>query len=101
MPREYADTPHQHPDLDAPSTFFEDAIEALENAQASWRVEEIRAKAQNMSGLAMRLCDRALHAEAEMIARLAAERLAALPLSAPIKRPETEYHQKCAKSSNQ
>ncbi len=69
----------QPADLDAPGTFFEDAIEALENAEAAWRVREIEIKAHFMATLAKRLCDLALHAEAKKIACLAREKRALLP----------------------
>ena len=65
--------------LDSPGTFFEDAIEALEIAQGRARVLEIRFKAETMVELAKRVCDPALSAEANMIARLANERLTEMP----------------------
>ncbi len=66
-------------ELDLPGTFFEDAIEALENAQGRARVLHIKDKAHAMAELAKRICDPALNAAANMIARLAVERLAAMP----------------------
>jgi hypothetical protein len=64
--------------LDFPSTFFEDAIEALENTETQARVREIEIKAHFMAALAERISDAALHAEAEKIARLAREKMALL-----------------------
>ena len=61
--------------LDSPGTFFEDAMEALEIAQGRARVLEIKSKAHSMAELARRVCDSALTAEANMIARLAYEKL--------------------------
>jgi microcystin degradation protein MlrC len=61
--------------LDSPGTFFEDAMEALEIAQGRARVLEIKSKAHSMAELARRVCDSALTAEANMIARLANEKL--------------------------
>jgi hypothetical protein len=56
-----------------------DAIEALETAQGRDRVLEIKFKAQSMAELAKHVCGPALTAEANMIARLANERLTAMP----------------------
>jgi hypothetical protein len=64
--------------LDLPGTFFEDAMEALEIAQGRARVLEIKSKAHSMAELARRVCDSALTAEANMIARLANEKLAGM-----------------------
>ncbi len=68
----------QPADLDAPSTFFEDAIEALENTETRPRLREIEIKAHFMAALAKRLCDVALHAEAEKIVCLAREKMSTL-----------------------
>jgi hypothetical protein len=65
--------------LDLPDTFFEDAIEALEMAEGRTRVLEIKSNAHTMAELAKRVCDSALSAEANMIARLANERLTGMP----------------------
>jgi hypothetical protein len=65
--------------LDLPGTFFEDAMEALEMAEGRARVLEIKSKAHTMAELARRVCDSALSAEANMIARLANERLTGMP----------------------
>jgi hypothetical protein len=66
-------------ELDFPGSFFEDAIEALENAQGRSRVLQIKLKAHSMAELAKRICDPALNAEANMVVRLAVERLTVLP----------------------
>jgi hypothetical protein len=65
--------------LDLPGTFFEDAMGALEIAQGRARVLEIKSKAHSMAELARRVCDSALTAEANMIARLANEKLTGMP----------------------
>jgi hypothetical protein len=69
----------QPADLDFPSSFFEDAIEALENTETQPRLREIEIKAHFMAALAERICDSAVHAEAEKIARLAREKMTLLP----------------------
>jgi hypothetical protein len=69
----------QPADLDFPSTFFEDAIEALENTETHRRLREIEIKAHFMAALADRISDPALHAEADKIARLAREKMTLLP----------------------
>lgn len=73
----------QPADLDFPSTFFEDAIEALENSETQPRLREIEIKAHFMAALADRISDPALHAEADKIARLAREKMTLLPPDEP------------------
>ena len=53
-------------------------MEALEIAQGRARVLEIKSKAHSMAELARRVCNSALTAEANMIARLANEKLAGM-----------------------
>jgi hypothetical protein len=65
--------------LEVPGTFFEGAIEAVENSDTSSGIQQIQIKASRMAALANRLRDPALRAEADMIARLAAEKLSLLP----------------------
>jgi hypothetical protein len=71
--------------LDFPSTFFEDAIEAIEDTQTQTRLREIETKAEFMIALADRVCDRILHAEADKVARLAREKMAAMPPETALK----------------
>jgi hypothetical protein len=75
----------QPADLDFPSTFFEDAIEALENTETQPRLREIEIKAHFMAALADRISDPALHAEADKIARLAREKMTLLQPDEPKK----------------
>jgi hypothetical protein len=72
-------TEPQPAEFDFPNTFFEDAIEALENAETRPRLREIEIKAHFMAALAERVCDTALHAEAQKIARLVREKMTILP----------------------
>jgi hypothetical protein len=66
-------------DLESTIHFFENALLALENAQSRGRIVQIKFKADAMASLAKRLSDRALHAEADMIGRIAIERLLDFP----------------------
>jgi hypothetical protein len=68
-------------DLESTTHFFENGLHALENAQSRGRLIQIKFKADAMASLAKRLSDVALRAEANMIGRIAAERLLDFPES--------------------
>lgn len=61
-----------------PATFFEDALAALETDEPEC-VRYVATKARAMMERAARLDDKALAAEAAMIAALAAEKLETMP----------------------